>query len=157
MSVEDIKRQRLLNTALLPLKSLPITMFMLWTIGNDIHIFSLFFVFMSITGPIKQMLQLHELFEWHEEAATTGPSPMPAPGTLTHHQEQALLMHRQVLLFMTKRVAMVLYLISCTVCLLIGLYKVNNMGLLPIYYTDFISPSPPHINPATDGFVLKLM
>jgi len=49
-----------------PSKNIPMTLFMLWMIGNSVHIFSLLVTVYSLINPVTAILQLKTVFEKYE-------------------------------------------------------------------------------------------
>ncbi len=110
------KVRRINDVQLSPVKQLPMTMFMLWMAGSDIHIFSIMMTGMAIMGPISALGNVNSVFRVFEGDAAV-----------------------KAQVFQGK----LIYLACCIVALGVGLAKLHFMGLLPTAAADWIDHSPP--------------
>jgi hypothetical protein len=110
------KVRRINDMMLAPVKSLPMTLFMLWMAGNDIHIFSIMMTFMAITGPLTALGQTTSIFQMF--ADDTSVRSDVTKGKLV-------------------------YVACCLVAFVVGLTKLHWMGLLPIAASDWVDHSAP--------------
>lgn len=132
LSDKELKRQRTQRklTAMQfdPVRSLPMTLFMLWMVGNDISLFSIMFVGMAVTNPITTLLGTQKIFEQFEESVREDPS-----------------------LRSTVTTAKLIYAVSCVGALVVGLVKISWMGLLPVSVSDWMDHRPPTITEFSYG------
>lgn len=110
------KLRRIRSMQFQPVTSLPMTLFMLWMVGNDLSIFSIMFVGMSIMNPISSLMNTPKTFQIFDGEADV-----------------------------KKDVAMakLIYAACCLVALGVGLMKVSWMGLLPVNAIDWLDHAPP--------------
>jgi ER membrane protein complex subunit 4 len=131
-SDKELKRQRIQRrlTAMQfsPVTSLPMTLFMLWMVGNDISLFSIMFVGMAVTNPITTFLGTPKMFEQFDESVREDPSLRSAV-----------------------TIAKLVYAASCVVALIVGLVKISWMGLLPVSVSDWMDHRPPTITEFSQG------
>lgn len=104
-----LKRQ-LMQVAYSPGKQLFMTGFMLWMSGSTLNIFSIMMTGMALLSPVKSLFSLSTVF-----------------GKFSEVNNEAMLK------------AKVIFLALNCVGLAMGLYKLGNMGLLPLYSSDWIS------------------
>ena len=69
-----VKENRIRSLGRAPLRSIPMTLFMLWMIGNEIHLFSIVVTVMSILQPIKAIMSLASHFNTYEHDAELQPA-----------------------------------------------------------------------------------
>lgn len=121
---KEIKRlrvqKRLMDLQFGPVKALPMTLFMLWMVGNDISLFSIMFVGMAVSNPITSLLGTNKLFESFDEMIREDPS-------LRSSVTQAKL----------------IYAACCVVAFVVGLVKLSWMGLMPVSSLDWMDHRPP--------------
>eukprot|EP00742_Colponemidia_sp_Colp-10_P024906 GILJ01030030.1.p1 GENE.GILJ01030030.1~~GILJ01030030.1.p1 ORF type:complete len:147 (-),score=20.83 GILJ01030030.1:34-426(-) len=110
------KLRRIRSLQFQPVTSLPMTLFMLWMVGNDLSIFSIMFVGMSIMTPITSLMNTPKTFQMFEGEADV-------------RKDVAL--------------AKLIYGVCCLAALGVGLMKVSWMGLLPVNAIDWLDHSPP--------------
>lgn len=116
---EQRKLSRLNAMSTAPIKNIPMTAFMLWMVGNDIHIFSIMFVSMSITQPLNALMATGTAFQMFEDdEKLTG----------------------------SVRFAKIKYALCCLAALAVGLLKLKWMGLLPTQFADWMDHSPPVVS-----------
>lgn len=89
--------------ALAPVKSLPMTGIMMYMSGNSLQIFSIMMVFMAFKNPLMGLMNTNQAFE-------------------KFHSESNAAQMLQVKF---------VYVVCQLVALGVGLWKINNMGLLP--------------------------
>lgn len=102
--MDTLKVKKAWEVALGPIKGLPMTGIMMYMSGNSLQIFSIMMVFMAFKNPIMGLLGTNQAFERFE----------------TETNKQKIL---QVKLA---------YIVMQLVALALGVWKVNNMGLLPL-------------------------
>ena len=112
---EQQARTRMLNRIngmqFQPVTQLPMTVFMLWMSGNDIHIFSIMMTGMAIYQPFNSLIGTNTAFKMFENDKTIASD-----------------------VFRGKLV----YAACCCVALLVGLVKLSWMGLLPTSASDWM-------------------
>ena len=112
------KLKRINDISYGPVKSLPMTLFMLWMVGNDIHIFSIMMISMAITTPMGSLMQTGNVFKMFEgDESVKGKLPL----------------------------AKLTYAACCLAALAVGLVKLSWMGLLPTAYADWMDHTPPTV------------
>lgn len=132
LSDKELKRQRIQRrlTAMQfdPVRSLPMTLFMLWMVGNDISLFSIMFVGMAVTTPITTLLGTAKVFEQFDESVREDPS---LRSTVTQSK--------------------LMYALCCVAALVVGLVKISWMGLLPVSVSDWMDHRTPTITESSYG------
>ncbi|KAK3810118.1 MAG: hypothetical protein J3Q66DRAFT_404888 [Benniella sp.] len=121
---ELLKVKKAWDVALAPGKQLPMQAFMLWMSGNSVQIFSVAITAMLMFSPIKALLSMSQVFERYETA-----SPVKVG-----------FMDSQLSFPKLTFVAMQILTI------LLGMWKLNAMGLLPTSHSDwlaFLDPKTP--------------
>ena len=98
-----MKVKKAWEVALGPVKQLPMTAFMMYMSGNGLQIFSIMMVVMAFKNPIMGLFATNQAFQRFE-----------SPGTVSQ-------------LFWIK----VVYMWMQVLALGLGVWKVNQMGLLP--------------------------
>ncbi|KAG0239140.1 hypothetical protein BGW41_007911 [Actinomortierella wolfii] len=112
------------DVALAPGKQLPMQAFMLWMSGNSVQIFSVAITAMLMFSPIRAILNMSQVFERYETY-----SAVKQPITESK-------------LFLPKVTFLAMQLLS----ILLGMWKLNSMGLLPTSHSDwlaFLDPKTP--------------
>ncbi|KAF5838952.1 hypothetical protein DUNSADRAFT_1897 [Dunaliella salina] len=104
------KQQALYSRATGPIKNIAVMCFMAWMTGNSIQIFSIIMTFSLLAQPFSAILSSGQMFQKEPE-----------------WPQLDVLLPR--LLFCLVQGAQIVF----------GLYKLNNMGLLPVYPSDWIS------------------
>jgi ER membrane protein complex subunit 4 len=132
LSDKELKRQRIQRrlTAMQfdPVRSLPMTLFMLWMVGNDISLFSIMFVGMAVTNPVTSLFGTPKVFEQFDEAIREDPS-----------------------LRSTVLQAKLIYAACCIAAFVVGLVKISWMGLMPVSVSDWMDHRPPTITEFSYG------
>lgn len=95
-----------------PGASIFMNLFMLWMMGNNLHIFSIFMIGSMLTTPIKGLLNVETAFSKFKNC------------------DQSLIQPKLT------------YIGINFVLLLMGLYKLYNMGLLPLSPSDYVDLIP---------------
>lgn len=111
-----------------PVKSLPMTLFMLWMVGNEISLFSIMFVGMAITNPISALMNTGGTFEQFAEVVREDP-------TLSSSITQGKL----------------IYAACCLAAFVVGLMKLAWMGLMPVSASDWMDHRPPTLSESSRG------
>ncbi|KZZ95375.1 hypothetical protein AAL_04606 [Moelleriella libera RCEF 2490] len=101
--METLKLKKAWEIALAPVKSLPMTVIMMYMSGNSLQIFSIMMVFMAFKNPIAGLLATNQAFERFQSESNAA----------------------QIL--QTKLVYVAMQLVALGV----GIWKINSMGLLP--------------------------
>lgn len=101
--MDTLKVKKAWEVALGPVKNLPMTGIMMYMSGNSLQIFSIMMVFMAFKTPIMGLLATNQAFERFETEGNRG----------------KLLQ------------AKLAYILMQCVALALGVWKVNEMGLLP--------------------------
>ncbi|KAI2638130.1 hypothetical protein GGS21DRAFT_509909 [Xylaria nigripes] len=109
--MDTLKLKKAWEVALAPIKSLPMTFFMMYMSGNSLQIFSIMMVYMAFKNPIMGLVGTNQAFERFE--SDTNKSKM-----------------LQVKLA---------YIAMQFVALAVGIWKVNGMGLLPTTRSDWLA------------------
>jgi hypothetical protein len=105
--MDTLKLKKAWEVALAPVKSLPMTAIMMYMSGNSLQIFSIMMVYMAFKNPIVGLLGTNQAFERFE----------------TDSNKAKMI---QVKLA---------YVAMQLVALALGIWKINQMGLLP-YVTN---------------------
>ena len=113
---QERKLRRIRSLQFQPATSLPMTLFMLWMVGNDISIFTIMFVGMSISNPIGALMNTGKVFAMFDSDPTV-------------KKDVAL--------------AKLIHAACCLLALGVGLMKLSWMGLLPVSAIDWMDHSPP--------------
>lgn len=101
--MDTLKLKKAWEVALAPVKSIPMTFFMMYMSGNSLQIFSIMMVFMAFKNPIVGLFGTNQAFERFESDTNK----------------------TKILQVKLAYIAMQL------VALGVGIWKVNGMGLLP--------------------------
>jgi len=114
-----IKRRRAMEMATSPGKQAAMTAFMMWMSGGGLHVFSIILLGMALWQPLKALSQVNAFFaplqSSDDEDATNGRPRLD----LT--------------------LAKLVYVACCLAGLGVALYKMSQMGLLPLTSADWIS------------------
>ncbi|KAI1431715.1 hypothetical protein GGR50DRAFT_678101 [Xylaria sp. CBS 124048] len=109
--MDTLKLKKAWEVALAPIKSLPMTFFMMYMSGNSLQIFSIMMVYMAFKNPIMGLVGTNQAFERFESDTNKA----------------------SILRVKLAYVAMQL------VALAVGIWKVNGMGLLPTTRSDWLA------------------
>ncbi|KAF9024768.1 hypothetical protein BGZ52_010378 [Haplosporangium bisporale] len=112
------------DVALAPGKQLPMQAFMLWMSGNSVQIFSVAITAMLMFSPIKALFSMSQVFERYETV-----SPVKV-----HFTDSKLALPK------------VTFIAMQILTILLGMWKLNAMGLLPTSHSDwlaFLDPKTP--------------
>jgi len=107
---DKLKLKKAWEVALAPVKSLPMTGIMMYMSGNSLQIFSIMMVFMAFKNPLMGLMNTNQAFE-------------------KFHSESNAAQMLQVKF---------VYVVCQLVALGVGLWKINNMGLLPTTRSDWL-------------------
>ena len=130
--------QKAWEVALAPAKSIPMTLFMLYMVGNSIQIFSIIITFMNIMNPIKAIMQtggVFESFAAKEEDEDVGAGRPAAAATSSSRRTATSAAEFQAKQLVKVKIVYVLCNLLSLAC---GLYKMSSLGLLPTYLSDWI-------------------
>ncbi|KAI1299155.1 hypothetical protein F5Y03DRAFT_253081 [Xylaria venustula] len=109
--MDTLKLKKAWEVALAPVKSLPMTFFMMYMSGNSLQIFSIMMVYMAFKNPIVGLVGTNQAFERFESDTNK-----------------------------TKMLQVKLaYIVMQLVALAVGIWKVNGMGLLPTTRSDWLA------------------
>ncbi|KAG0174359.1 hypothetical protein DFQ28_006658 [Apophysomyces sp. BC1034] len=111
-----LKIKRAWDVAMSPAKNIPMNAIMIYMSGNGVQIFSVMITFMLFFQPAKAIMSLQQAFERFE---STGPS-RAQPGAD---------------LLLPKLAFIGLHVLT----ILLGVYKINAMGLLPTTTSDWLA------------------
>ncbi|KAF9164954.1 hypothetical protein DFQ27_006410 [Actinomortierella ambigua] len=114
---ELLKVKKAWDVALAPGKQLPMQAFMLWMSGNSVQIFSVAITAMLMFSPIRAILNMAQVFDRFESAS----------GVKQSFTESAL--------YLPKITFIAMQLLS----ILLGMWKLNSMGLLPTSHSDWLA------------------
>lgn len=133
VSDKELRRQRvqkrIMDVQLGPIKSLPMTLFMLWMVGNDISLFSIMFVGMAVVNPIQSLLGTNKTFEMFSGDAKEDPA---LNGTILQGR--------------------VIFAACCVAALAVGIMKLSWMGLMPVSAVDWMDHRPPQYRELAVGW-----
>ncbi|KAM3508605.1 hypothetical protein MY10362_001064 [Beauveria mimosiformis] len=108
--MDTLKLKKAWEVALAPVKSLPMTLIMMYMSGNSLQIFSIMMVFMAFKNPIMGLANTNQAFERFQTETNSGK------------------------ILQTKFVYVVMQLAALGV----GIWKINGMGLLPTTRSDWL-------------------
>ncbi|KAH8172901.1 transmembrane protein [Sarocladium implicatum] len=108
--MDTLKLKKAWEVALAPVKGLPMTAIMMYMSGNSLQIFSIMMVFMAFKNPFMGLMNTNQAFEKFQTPHNSGD------------------------IFQVKAV----YVLCQLVALAVGVWKVNNMGLLPTTRSDWL-------------------
>jgi hypothetical protein len=108
--MDTLKLKKAWEVALAPVKSLPMTAFMMYMSGNSLQIFSIMMVVMAFKNPIMGLVNTNQAFERFQTDSIAG-----------------------------QLIQVKLVYVACQiVALAVGVWKINNMGLLPTTRSDWL-------------------
>lgn len=113
--INELKIRKGWEVAIAPVKSLPVTLFMNYMSGNSLQIISISMTLMLFVNPIKAILGLNETFEFLN----------------IEEKEEGLGFD----ILMIK----LAFIGSQILGLAVGVWKLNNMGLIPNSTSDWLS------------------
>ncbi|CCA70807.1 hypothetical protein PIIN_04742 [Serendipita indica DSM 11827] len=113
---EDLKSKRAWDLATSPAKQLPMQMIMVYFSGGGVQIFSMGMVAMLLSSPFKAVAGMNEAF------AQFAPVDAADPRAFT-----------------TLLLPKLAYIVCNILTLLVGMYKCNQMGLLPVGTGDWLA------------------
>ncbi|KEG12413.1 ER membrane DUF1077 domain-containing protein [Trypanosoma grayi] len=120
--------RRLNDLRMQPLKSLPMTLFMMWMVGNEVSIFSIMFVGMAVVNPLQSILGTGNVFnEFSEEAEKDT--------TIRSAVNQSKLV----------------YIGASLLAFAVALVKLSWMGLMPVNAMDWLDSTPPSYKEYSQG------
>lgn len=117
-SARNDKRQREIllkqasQVARSPMSNIVMQVFMMWMMGSNLHIFSIFMIYQMMSGPIKSMMNVQTAFSRFSSLGSE------------------ILFHK--LTYIGINIAL----------LCLGLWKLNGIGLLPTKPSDYVSLVP---------------
>ncbi|KAG0056854.1 hypothetical protein BGZ83_003148 [Gryganskiella cystojenkinii] len=114
---ELLKVKKAWDVALAPGKQLPMQGFMLWMSGNSVQIFSVAITAMLMFSPIRAIMTMSQVFERYETVSPVKVSFMDSPLALPK------------LTFVAMQI----------LTILLGMWKLNAMGLLPTSHSDWLA------------------
>ncbi|KAI0877539.1 hypothetical protein GGS24DRAFT_104174 [Hypoxylon argillaceum] len=109
--MDTLKLKKAWEVALAPIKSLPMTFFMMYMSGNSLQIFSIMMVYMAFKNPIMGLVGTNQAFERFESDTN-----------------KAKILQVKLA-----------YIVMQLVALGVGIWKVNGMGLLPTTRSDWLA------------------
>ncbi|KAI0817986.1 hypothetical protein GGR55DRAFT_685436 [Xylaria sp. FL0064] len=109
--MDTLKLKKAWEVALAPIKSLPMTFFMMYMSGNSLQIFSIMMVYMAFKNPIMGLVGTNQAFERFESDTN-----------------KAKILQVKLA-----------YIVMQLVALAVGIWKVNGMGLLPTTRSDWLA------------------
>ena len=95
---------------------------MLWFSGSSVHMWSLMMTGMALTNPLKELMSMKQTFKRFDDGKADLLMPM--------------------LMFVGVQL----------ICMFMGLYKLNSMGLLPTTSADWLSYLPSRIYEEQSAF-----
>jgi hypothetical protein len=102
--MDTLKLKKAWEVALAPVKGLPMTAIMMYMSGNSLQIFSIMMVFMAFKNPLMGLMNTNQAFERFQASESLSSQ-----------------------LLQVKFV----YVVCQLVALGVGIWKINQMGLLP--------------------------
>ncbi|KAF9584504.1 hypothetical protein BGW38_006208 [Lunasporangiospora selenospora] len=117
---EHLKIKKAWDVALAPGKQLPMQAFMLWMSGNSVQIFSVAITGMLMVSPIRALMSMGAAFERYE---STRVEQRAGAGLLSGP------------LALPKLAFIALQIMT----ILLGMWKLNAMGLLPTSSSDWLA------------------
>ncbi|CAL2039895.1 hypothetical protein CAEBREN_21753 [Caenorhabditis brenneri] len=106
---EHLARKRAWDTAMGPVKSLPMNMFMMYMAGGGVSIFPIMMVGMMLFRPLKALFSVNSTFK-----------PLESPAT------GAMIIHK------------IIFCLGNLGAIGLAIYKVHTMGLLPNTPSDWL-------------------
>jgi len=120
LELRRLRQKKAWDLALAPAKQVPMQAFMMWMSGSGVQIFSVMMVYMLIKGAITASISVNQTFQPFESTVV--------PSTASPSSTKPKSLVPQKLTF-----------IACqSLLLLLGLWKVDGMGLLPTRMSDWI-------------------
>ncbi|KAI8384721.1 uncharacterized protein BYT42DRAFT_597823 [Radiomyces spectabilis] len=116
-----LKVKRAWDVAMSPAKNIPMNAIMIYMTGNGVQIFSVMITAMLFIQPVKAIMSLKQTFERFE---TPGAAARAQPGAD---------------LLLPKLTFIAIHVLT----MLLGVYKINAMGLLPTTTSDWLAFLPP--------------
>jgi len=110
-----------------PVRSLPMNLFIMWMTGNEIQIFSIMVTGMAVYSPFQALAATNATFK-----------PFASDPELRSDVWRCKLV----------------YVVMCFVALGVGLWKLQNMGLLPTGAADWVDHSPSVYGIVSTGVVV---
>ncbi|KAI7832455.1 hypothetical protein BC939DRAFT_418642 [Gamsiella multidivaricata] len=120
---EMLKVKKAWDVALAPGKQLPMQAFMLWMSGNSVQIFSVAITAMLMFSPIRALVNMSQVLERYETVSPVKVSFMESKLALPK------------LAFVAMQI----------LTILLGMWKLNSMGLLPTSHSDWLAFLDPKI------------
>ncbi|KAF9358816.1 hypothetical protein BGX26_000819 [Mortierella sp. AD094] len=117
MDNELLKVKKAWDVALAPGKQLPMQAFMLWMSGNSVQIFSVAITAMLMFSPIRAVMSMSQVFERYETVSPVKVSFLESKLALPK------------LTFVAMQI----------LTILLGMWKLNSMGLLPTSHSDWLA------------------
>jgi len=108
--MDTLKLKKAWEVALAPVKSLPMTAIMMYMSGNSLQIFSIMMVFMAFKNPAMGLMNTNQAFEKFQ----------------SERNAAQMLQVKFV------------YVVCQLVALGVGIWKINQMGLLPTTRSDWL-------------------
>ncbi|WAR55372.1 hypothetical protein PtB15_6B112 [Puccinia triticina] len=128
IELNTLRQKKAWDLALAPAKQVPMQGFMMWMSGSGVQIFSVMMVYMLIKGAITASISVNKTFQPFESTLSSTSTPSPAASKRSAKAPKPKSLVAQKLIF-----------IACqSLLLLLGLWKVNGMGLLPTRLSDWI-------------------
>ncbi|KAI1059207.1 hypothetical protein NW752_006555 [Fusarium irregulare] len=109
--MDTLKLKKAWEVALAPVKGLPMTAIMMYMSGNSLQIFSIMMVFMAFKNPLMGLMNTNQAFERFQASESLSSQ-----------------------LLQVKFV----YVVCQLVALGVGVWKINQMGLLPTTRSDWL-------------------
>ncbi|KAH9464894.1 hypothetical protein MJO28_001400 [Puccinia striiformis f. sp. tritici] len=127
IELNKLRQKKAWDLALAPAKQVPMQGFMMWMSGSGVQIFSVMMVYMLIKGAITASISVNQTFKPFESTIPSTPSPSSTKKPLTKSTKPKSLVPQK------------LTFVACqSLLLILGLWKVNGMGLLPTRSSDWI-------------------
>ncbi|EPY35168.1 hypothetical protein STCU_01216 [Strigomonas culicis] len=124
MTEQELQRARanaqINNIRMQPIRQLPMTLLMMWMVGNDVSIFSIIFVGMAVVNPLQAIAGVNKEFVAFEEDAEKDAQVASAV-----------------------KLGKLVYIACCLAAFFVALIKLNWMELLPVLSMDWMSGVPP--------------
>ena len=139
----NLKKKRAMEMALQPGKQAMMTAFMMWMSGGGIHIFSIMILGMALWQPLKALSQVNAYFAPLQASSEEGSATPGESG------ENATARASGPSVDLTQ--AKLTYVAACLFGLIIALYRMSQMGLLPLTSADWISLLEPKRNLEVSG------
>ncbi|GAA6061728.1 hypothetical protein JCM10212_000461 [Sporobolomyces blumeae] len=119
-NLDSLRAQKAWEVALAPAKSVPMQAFMMYMSGGGIQVFSVMSVWFLLKQAVGGMLGVEKVFAPYTAASKSKTSP-------TSDAPRSFLEQKLV------------YLLCQVGLLLVGLWKLNSMGLLPTRESDWMA------------------